>query len=379
MLLSSIYFVRLLTPLAALLAVQALAWADANQGAPALALNTGKQIYEAGCVACHGPDGKGTPQSTAGFKKPDSFPDFTRCNQTTAEMDNDYRAVITNGGPFRGFSQIMPSFRDALTADQINKVIGYIRGFCENPHWPRAELNLPRALITEKAYPEDETVLTTTLNAQGAPAVGNEIVEENRFGVKNEIEIAVPVDFQHQNRTWYGGFGDSSIGWKREIFSSLKSGSIFSVQGEAIFPTGSRAHGLGSGVTTFGTFVAFDQLFPHYIFVQFQGGANLPVNTAIAPRSAYWYTALGQSFSQNRGLGRTWSPMVEFLADRSFRTGAGTNWDVVPQFQVTVSARQHIKAAAGVYIPVTNTAGRPIQVMFYVLWDWQDGKLTEGW
>jgi hypothetical protein len=26
-----------------------------------------------------------------------------------------------------------------------------------------------------------------------------------------------------------------------------------------------------------------------------------------------------------------------------------------------------------------HSAGRQMQVLFYVLWDWQDGKLTEGW
>jgi hypothetical protein len=29
--------------------------------------------------------------------------------------------------------------------------------------------------------------------------------------------------------------------------------------------------------------------------------------------------------------------------------------------------------------PATNTAGRPVQLMMYLLWDWGDGKLTEGW
>ena len=71
--------------------------------------------------------------------------------------------------------------------------------------------------------------------------------------------------------------------------------------------------------------------------------------------------------------------MVEFVANRDLMTGAKTNWDVVPEFQVTLSHRQHIRAAAGVSIPATNTAGRQAMLLLYVLWDWQDGKLTEGW
>ena len=71
--------------------------------------------------------------------------------------------------------------------------------------------------------------------------------------------------------------------------------------------------------------------------------------------------------------------MVEFLADRDLMTGAKTNWDVMPEFQVTISRRQHIRANLGLRIPAANTAGRPIQLMFYLLWDRQDGKLLEVW
>jgi hypothetical protein len=319
------------------------------------------------------------PESTIGFEKPGSFPDFTRCEQTTPELNTDWKAVIVHGGRFRGFSEIMPSFGEALTDDQINKVVEYLRGFCSNSSWPRGELNLPRALITDKAYPEDEAVLTTTVNAEGAPGVTAEAVYEQRFGVKNEVEISVPFTFQNENHTWYGGFGDSTIGIKRELFSSLRTGSIFSVDGEVTFPTGNKARGLGTGVTTFGTFAAYGQLLPANFFLQFQGGAELPTHTETEPRSLFWNTVVGQSHGQNGGLGRLWSPMVEFLANRDLATGAKTDWDVLPQLQVTLSKRQHIRANVGVRIPVTNTGERQAQVLFYILWDWADGKLTEGW
>lgn len=344
-----------------------------------LQLNTGKQIYQAACVACHGPDGKGTPTTVAGFDKPRTFPDFTECSQTTPEMDSDWKAIIRDGGPFRGFSQIMPSFRDALTSEQIDKVIGYLRKFCTEPAWPRGELNLPRALATEKAYPENEVVITTTVNAHGTPGVTNEIVHEQRFGVKNQIEVSVPVDFQNQNHVWYGGFGDTALGLKREIFSNLRTGSIFSVQGEAVFPVGNKAHALGSGVTTFGTFAAYGQLLPWRGFLQVQAGGDFPIDTSIAPRSFFGRMAVGKMFNQSHGLGRMWSPMVEFLADRDFERSATTNWDVLPQMQVTISKRQHIRGDVGVRIPATNTAGRSAQIVFYLLWDWQDGRLNEGW
>ena len=286
---------------------------------------------------------------------------------------------MTHGGRSRGFSEIMPSFGEALTSQQIDDIIEYVRSFCRNPHWARGELNLPFPLATEKAYPENEVVLRATVNARGAPGVVNDIVHEQRFGVKNQIEVDVPLSFQDTNHVWYGGVGDTVLGLKREVFSSLRSGSILSLQGEVVVPTGNRLRGLGTGTTRFGMFGAFGQLFPTNTFVQFQGGADLPLDTEKVPRSVFWHTVVGQSLAQDHGLGRLWSPMCEFLGDRELTTGAKTNWDVLPEMQVTISKRQHIRVNLGVRVPVSNTAGRPVQVMFYVLWDWGDGRLNEGW
>ena len=71
--------------------------------------------------------------------------------------------------------------------------------------------------------------------------------------------------------------------------------------------------------------------------------------------------------------------MMEFLAQRDLVDSAKTDWDVLPQLQVTISHRQHIRGDLGLRVPITNTFGRPIQLQLYFLWDWKDGKLTEGW
>jgi hypothetical protein len=173
--------------------------------------------------------------------------------------------------------------------------------------------------------------------------------------------------------------GDATFGIKREIFSSLRTGSILSLFGGVIAPIGNKTRGFGTGTTTFETFASFDQLFPTNTWVQFQTGADLPRHSDISPQSLFWRTAVGQSFARDQGLGRLWSPMVEFLADRDLVTNAKTDWDILPEMQVIISRRQHIRAAIGVRTPMTNTAGRAKQVLLYVLWDFADGKLTEGW
>src|SRR5205814_692235 len=150
-----------------------------------------------------------------------------------------------------------------------DQVIAYLRGFCRNnKHWPGGELNLPRAIVTEKAFPEDEVVVSRAVNAKGAPGVSSHVIHEQRFGMNNQIEVDVPITFENQNHTWYGGVGDTTFGVKRVMFSSLQSGSIFSLQGSVLVPIGNRMRGFGSGSTTFETFAAFDQLLRSNTFVQ---------------------------------------------------------------------------------------------------------------
>src|SRR5262245_33996188 len=252
-----------------------------------LPLNTGKEIYHAACIGCHASDGKGMPRTTVGFETP--FPDFTECNQTSREPNSDWKAIIHNGGPARGFSEIMPSFTEALTAEQIEKVVEHLRSFCRERSWPRGELNLPRAMITDKAYPEDEAVVTTAINANQTPAVTSSVVYERRIGKKNQVELAVPFAFQRQDtKTWFGGVGDLTLGYKRMLFSSMSTGSIVSLSGEANLPTGNKQRGLGTGVTVFETFAAYGQLLPRNSFLQFQAGAELPTHQGDANKAVFW-------------------------------------------------------------------------------------------
>jgi len=344
-----------------------------------LRLDTGKQIYDAGCVACHGPDGKGQPENLAGFERPSTFPDFSDCPTSTPEADVQWRAIITNGGPARAFSQIMPSFKDLLTPEQIRKVVEHLRSLCTEKAWPRGNLNLPRPLITEKAFPENETVIASSVNVNGSPGVGTTAFYEQRIGSSAMIEVVIPFDFTHDAGSWGSALGDLAIGYKRKLFHSLEKGSIFSAGGEVSAPTGNTGLGTGGQSTVFEGFVAFGQLLPANSFLQVHTGIELPVHPDAVPRAYYLRTAIGKTFSADGGLGRSWSPMMEIIADRDLVSGATTNVDIVPQMQIPMSKRMHILGSVGYRIPVNNTADRQKQLMFYVLWDWADGGLTQGW
>jgi hypothetical protein len=315
------------------------------------------------------------------FKRPDTFPQFTDCAGTTPEPNSAWKAVITHGGPSRGFSQIMPAFGDLLTDAEINDVIAYMRSLCKNVHhFPLGELNLPKALVTEKAFPENEILITTAASASGAPSWTTDIIDERTIiDARTQLEIDVPVNYADQAHNWTAGFGDITLALKREMFSSLRTGSILSLQGGFLLPTGDSKRGFGAGTAQFEPFAAFDQLFKENTFLQTQLGADLPFDTKVAPRSMYWRVAVGQAMAQDHMLGRLFSPMVEFLAVRDFAPGAKTTWDILPEMQITISRRQHVRIGFGVREPLTNTAGRTPHVQFYLLWDRADGKLWQGW
>jgi len=371
-----IYFIRALASLMTLafaLALGVVTASGQSAGAAAQPDRTGRQIYEAACASCHGADGRGTAAVAADY--PLAPPDFTDCNFATREGDIDWLAVSHDGGPARGFDRLMPAYGEALTRAEMERAFSHIRRFCTNPAWPRGELNFPRALVTEKAFPEDETVLTI---AADKGAVTNKFIYERRFGPRNQIEMIVPLAFSKRAPgDWTGGVGDLAFAFKRTLAHGLRSGSIFSAAAELAVPTGSTERGIGSGTAVLEPFVAYGQILPAGGFLQLQAGGGLPLNRE-DPDEAFLRTALGQRFRQGV-WGRMWSPMLEIIGARELVSGAVAEWDLVPQMQVTLSTRQHIRADAGVRIPVNERAGRSKQFLMYVFWDWFDGGLLAGW
>jgi mono/diheme cytochrome c family protein len=335
------------------------------------------EIYANACANCHGLDGRGSPKAAALMKVP--VPDFTDCSFATREPDADWGAIIHQGGPVRGFDPLMPAFGEALSADEIVAVLRHVRTFCTSAAWPRGELNLPRTFFTEKAYPEDEAVWTTSVALDGPGSITNEIVYERRFGARNQFELKVPLAASHEPAGWRFGSGDITLGIKRAVAHSLARGSILSIAGEVILPTGDESAGAGSGTTVLEGFVSFGQMLPRDSFVQAQAGLEAPVNRDRGPREGFWRVAFGRTWAQNGGFGRAWTPMVELLAGREFTDGARTEWDVAPQVQVSLNSRQHVLLAIGVRTPVTLREGRSTRLMVYVLWDWFDGGLFDGW
>jgi mono/diheme cytochrome c family protein len=338
---------------------------------------SGAELYGSACAACHGADGRGRTQSEVGFDLP--LPDFTDCDFAVREPDSDWSAIVHRGGPVRGFDPLMPAFEEALSPDEIERILSHIRTFCRDERWPRGELNMPRALFTEKAYPEDEAVITTTIVTEGLDSLTHEFLWEQRFGPSNQIEISVPVTRADLGDPdgWKSGTGDLGIGVKHTLRHNLARGLILSVGGELVLPTGDEAKGFGNGTTVFESFIMFGKLLPGDAFMQIQGILEFPTDSAIDDEAAL-RLAFGKTWTTGGRFGRAWTPIVEALGARPL-DGGETEWDVAPQFQVTLNTRQHVMASAGFRIPASDRAERETQFVFYLLWDWFDGGVLEGW
>ena len=368
-----VWFLRgvVLLGVAAVTAWPAGAQAADPAGAPA---RTGKEVYESICIICHGPDGKG--KANPALTKVIELPDFTDCNFAAREPDSDWVAVAHNGGPARGFSPLMAPWGGVYTVGELRLAVSHVRTFCTDDRYPRGELNLPRPLVTGKAFPEDEAVLTNATATGDAGQVVNKIIYEKRIGPLNQVEISVPVSWAEQPGGWNAGLGDIALGYKRVLTHSLTRGNILSASAEVVLPTGSASRGLGGGETVFEPFVTFAQLLPGDSFIQTQAGLEIP--TGDHDNEGFLRAAIGRSFTQGE-FGRTWSPMVEVLASRPFAGGAATHLDLLPQMQVTLNARQHVRINAGVRIPVNHRRGRSPTMLVYLLWDWFDGGFFDGW
>jgi hypothetical protein len=337
-----------------------------------------RTVYTAACAACHGDDGRGRSASELGFGL--ALPDFTDCDFAAREPDADWYAIAHRGGPIRGFDRLMPAFGEALTAVELEAAIAQLRSFCKDARWPRGELNLPRALFTEKAYPEDEAVITTTLVGEGLDSITHEFVWEQRFGAMNQIELKMPITRADLGEPtgWTSGTGDLGIGVKHTLRHSLERGAILSIGGELALPTGDEAKGFGNGTTVLEAFVLYGKLLPRDAFVQLQGIVELPRDSAFEDELVA-RAAIGKTLIADAPFGRAWTPMLELLGSRELASGADTAWDAVPQLQVTLNKRQHVIGAIGIKQPISDRGSRPTELVLYLLWDWFDGGVLEGW
>jgi mono/diheme cytochrome c family protein len=331
-------------------------------------LEEGQEIYTQACAACHGDDGRGQVTGL-GFRVP--LPDFTWCAFNSEEADRDWQTIVAEGGPAAGRSDIMPAFREAMTEDQIRQVVAYLRTFCRED-WPRGELNFPRLLVTEKAWPENEVLITgqTSRTPQKEQQTVLAWIGETRVGPRGQFELSVPLQINDPRGGGpLAGIGDLEVGGKYVLYESLDRLVIVSGGLNVTLPTGSIRRGLGSGTTIVAPFLAAGKAWEDLI-----GQANLafeyPTVERRAPKSLLYN--LGVSYPVlDVGRLTEGQALLELNGASEWGTTHPKHFQlfVTPGFRKVLNRSGTWAAAVGVQVPVTGPRDAEYQVLGYLLYE----------
>jgi mono/diheme cytochrome c family protein len=362
------------------LGLAACAWASAadlaqaaetERPAQAAADETdGRAIYADACAACHGEDGRG--RTATAIDVP--LPDFTDCQIATSEPDSNWLPLIAHGGTALGLSTSMPAFDGALTPEQQRAVLAYVRSFCADPAWPRGDLNFPRPIFFDKAFPEDEFVLSPTfVEARDAREIGGELAYEHRVGARGQIEAALPAllsDVKHGGPT-AGGLGDLALAYKQVVYAGLEPRAIAALATDLVLPTGEPTKETGAGTVAFEPALLGGAAFAGFI-LQAQLRAELPIDVDRAPRVMLYRVALQYPLGAMR---RSLVPALELESAQRIEGDFHDATVLGPTFYVPLSLRGHVALGLGAQVPVSAYHPFDYRVGAILLWDYLDGPL----
>jgi hypothetical protein len=318
------------------------------------------------CAACHGQDGRGNPEWESAVR-PVSFAD---CG-TTAEPSEQWETIVTEGGLVRGLSSVMPAFDEAFTGEEVGAVVAYLRTFCPRAdEYPPGELNFRRLLVTGKAFPEEEVVLSIAHRPDRATrATELEASYEKRIGPRFQYEVTLPFRTATEGR----GLGDLELEAKQVLHFDLRRVEIMSAGLGMTLPTGSRSTGLGEGTTVFSPFVAYGKGWGGTL-LQAKVEGRLPADLDRADREVEYAVAVSRAFGPRT---IAWTPAVELVGAWNARTKQH-EYAAVVEASKPLNKLGHVIASIGVAIPIRPREER-YRIQAYLLWDFGDGPFWQGW
>jgi len=310
--------------------------------------DSGAVLYSAWCARCHGQGARGTPAASVRTDVPPA--DLASCPASTAETEDQWVGIATKGGAAFGLSLDMPAYGAVATPEQIRMVVRYVRSLCRERGWPPGELNFPRAFLVEKAYPENELVVTDEGH-------GQELIYERRAGRRLQFEAAVSTLFDALDRP----FDHATAAIKYNVWHSLERRALASVGLEASPPLGRRDH------WELEPFVSAGFQRPDFI-VQGEALAGWEETEGIADGSF--------RLGAGREVGR-FVPMVE--AGWDWARGSRGILTLYPQTWIRLSKLGHVAGSVGAGIPVNGPDHGHVTLTGFLLWDFGDAPLFKGW
>ncbi len=312
-------------------------------------VDSGAALYQAWCKSCHGGDGRGTPAASTRLEVPPA--DLKECKASTAETEDRWAGIVARGGAAFGLSLDMPAFSDAATPAQIRAVVRYVRSLCGEPGWPPGELNFPRPFLVEKAYPEDEVVITDY-------GRGQELLYEHRLGKRFQLEASARSALDGRPNAFDGVTG----ALKYNVWHRLERRALASVGLEVTPPLGRQ------DLWEVEPFVAFGAAPVGAFVVQGEIVGSWEESEGI--------TELSYRLGVGWQLGRV-VPMLE--AGWTVPVEGERTLSLYPQMWVQLSRLGHVAASLGAELPAVGREPRRPRLIAFMLWDYGDAPLFRGW
>lgn len=339
-----------------------------------------KQIFQNNCSACHGPVGKPDPDNPM-FNQLGILPaNFTDPLFSSREPSKDWFMVVKEGGAAKGFSEIMPAFKEILTDDEIKKVVKYIKTLSGEHSYPSGDMNFILPIRTKKAFPEDEVVwklrYQDNTNNSGEDQLRNVLEIEKRIFKRTQLSIELSHTIDDGIDNGHGNFDQIEPGIKHVVYENQSQQFIASVgalmaikieesdDSNEFIPYVAAGKRLSDTLTFQGTARSTLPL------DKFSDG-NVEVSGVVHwspspwPRSLHPGLELVSSFPIDRGTG---------TGRKSF-----SQLSLIPQTQISLNKRGNILLNLGVEVPLTDTDRYDYRGYLYLIWDFADGSLFDGW
>ncbi|HVQ42039.1 MAG TPA: c-type cytochrome [Vicinamibacterales bacterium] len=316
------------------------------------------EMWDAWCSRCHGKDGKGKVDQPTITVEP---MDFTDCRITTPEGDSDWEAVIAKGGPAVGLSSQMPAFGDFVSPQQVTEFVAFIKKFCGETGWPSGNLNLPRPMFAEKAFPEDELIFVPMVSHKKDEPVGVSFaaVYERRIGRRGQIEMVLPMESASTSGVRSSGVGDFEFGVKYAL-NPMASNHLFSAGFDVHTPTGNEDKSLGEGQWVFEPYLATATVIGSQSYLQTQLKLEFPKDNSWDDRVAVYNIYFGRDA---RLLPSTFTFGVEL-------NGENDEVALTPQIRKGLSKTGALAGAFGVRLPLNHRSEQGVTWVGYLLWEY---------
>ena len=316
----------------------------AREGEPSGPQLDGEQLYQQACAACHGATGAGVAPDHPLYPTFETLPaDFTDPLFNSREPAADWFLVVKYGGTRLGLSDQMPAYIEALSDEQVDIVVAYLKTLADTRRYPPGELNFFRPLVTVKAFAEDELVLENRYTSSpDAPGKTAWLVEfERRVGAQSHLEAKLE----------YVDDGERSE--LEEIEVAFKTALSFDLQRQFLLAFGAEV-GIpleddDESVSVI-PYLALAQGLSDSFSLQAQLRTVLPiedVDTGNVRLSGvvHWLPAIWP---------RSVSPGLEAVLTQPFSGEEDLAASLVPQLYAGLSKGGHVAFAAGIEVPLTE-------------------------